>query len=566
MRDTWNAATRGTGNAAPLLGAGIAAIEEAPKVARSLRESGIGIDSATQAAESTAKVAARGAGAGIGTKLGAGAGMALGAPLAPFTFGASVPVGGLLGGLAGGYIGDRLANAGVDAAISAGRSAVGVAPKLTQASETLRTPPTVTSGPPLTDAQKQMAITDTARARQEAGMPPANRFQASALAYKPEQPSTVNFQKGNSFSVVPAGSHVSQYGFVSADPLTPEQQAGVDARIKAQGGGQDEYGNYLTPQAMAYRQERLRGGGAQQPTATEPVIFGDGGGYGILSKEFQAKSELEAALKKQPGESRTDYNARLDFLASTRGQDLGERSSLRTDGTQRRGQDMTQSTTLRGQDMDLQGRLLPKQMEMQYAAQQRGLRAEAFKQAGGDYSRMADLLASQGLDPGDALKAASDRQTYGTKAEEQARGMFKGLFDTPTDKDRTDLEASAYARLMEMSGGKFNQLPKEQQDLLRTSAIAEVRELGQANQKRGGGFWEAVGIDNPPPEFSNLPSASERKNATLRQADFLEWANPFKEIDKGDWVETLQDGRQYRTGPLSESRIDERLQQGAQRK
>lgn len=102
--------------------------------------------------------------------------------------------------------------------------------------------------------------------------------------------------------------------------------------------------------------------GGQMGGAT---IIGDGGGYGLLSKEYQAKRNApQIDMRGLSQRQKAQYMIAAEETAIKRqANEYGNEDSLRRDGTSRRGQDMTASTakmgndtTLRGQDMDYAGK------------------------------------------------------------------------------------------------------------------------------------------------------------------------------------------------------------------
>lgn len=117
-------AGRFLGGAGTVVSAGADAIVEGGKVKDVYDRSGLGYDTATQAAEGTARVAGKAAGAWAGMKAGALAGGAGGAAVG----GVGAPVGAAVGGLAGGIAGYFGGEALVDGAISKGREWLGLDP------------------------------------------------------------------------------------------------------------------------------------------------------------------------------------------------------------------------------------------------------------------------------------------------------------------------------------------------------------------------------------------------------------------------------------------------------
>jgi hypothetical protein len=77
---------------------------------------------------------------------------------------------------------------------------------------------------------------------------------------------------------------------------------------------------------------------AQQQAA--PTVVGDGGGYGILSKEYQAQRNLRMDMERGLKESSKDYAARINAVTGNREIDAKDRDSVRRDITSQRGQDM----------------------------------------------------------------------------------------------------------------------------------------------------------------------------------------------------------------------------------
>jgi hypothetical protein len=102
------------------------------------------------------------------------------------------------------------------------------------------------------------------------------------------------------------------------------------------------------------------------------AVIGDGGGYGILSKEFQAGREI--APTQGARESRAAYAARLQYLSDRSNTAQREQDSLRGNTTTQRGQDINRETTLRGQDITQRGQ----DLTAENAANR--LRYDAFKE------------------------------------------------------------------------------------------------------------------------------------------------------------------------------------------
>ncbi len=523
----------------------------------------------TKIAESTARIGGAGAGWLAGAKLGAAAGAMTG-PLAPL----AVPALGLAGGVAGGLLGPKL----TDWAIEGNRRAA-------FGNDTPVTPPgglptAPTAAPAAAPAAAPNPTAASAAAPAKSYFPPAEKpplslsaSNAEIAAANPNGRVTTRVGSGGirEFSGTNISGPVSYVGpdgkladFANA-PGNMNVVPGMSKELIAQTLARPvDPLRGLSPGARAAYDEQVRyaQGVNAMGAAMAPGRGGAGGGGG-------AGGDLNAAVKSLRDAGHVVTHSTLRALigdqTQRRGQDM-------TEGTTRRGQDMTQQTALRGQDMDLQGRILPKQMEIEQAARMRGLRAQAWDASGVDPMRAASILASQGLDAKDLLEHATSKQGYDGKAEEQTRGIFKNAFDT-VGKDgkpinRPDLEAQAYRRLMEMTGGKFNGLNKGERDRLSTQAFAEVQELDQANQNMRGGVAAELGLGAAPTPYSNLPSAAEQSKATLRRPTTIERFNPFDEYTMGadNWVEEMPDGRKYVYGNLPESRIKSRIDSGVKQK
>lgn len=210
------------------------------------------------------------------------------------------------------------------------------------------TPPaitTVTSGPALTDAQKQAAIQTTAQARLAAGLPPANSFQAAVTPTSTGAPPANNgytdlgggiYRKGNEFT---DQTGMGDAKFAARGAPTAQNLAALNNVAAPQPGAQPGLGMGGREQAfqqLANLQRMNAETRAQSPT--QPNIGRD------VAGERNAQYDLENAMRKQPGESRSDYATRTNAFLKIRGLEQDERGNIRTNETQQRGQDVNANT------------------------------------------------------------------------------------------------------------------------------------------------------------------------------------------------------------------------------
>lgn len=321
----------------------------------------------------------------------------------------------------------------------------------------------------------------------------------------------------------------------------------ADARtgMNRTGGGtlsvMDTSAGFAADQAAAARYDaRMAAERAFDPSSQNRTVM-SGRTHGVLgNSDWNTRLSEQRMFEKGANETGRNYRARMAAMAdranngdnnstTRRGQDFGERSDLRRDGT-----------TRRGQDMDLQGRLLPKQMEMELAARMRGLRADAYNASGGDYTKMANYLASVGLDPSDALKLASDTRGLTDKNRAASDKQFEHRAVT-TDKDGNLVINNAMAavsrNVREQLAPGYDGMTPEQQGSYRPVLDAGQNIVEGMNKLREDTLWKKFGVDGAP-ALTTLP---DLRGATSEDVGWWEGATT-PDVQRGDRKITLRDG------------------------
>lgn len=275
----------------------------------------------------------------------------------------------------------------------------------------------------------------------------------------------------------------------------------------------------------------------------------------LLSRPAQQTRGVDGALRAARDLTNRGYvvthstlRALINNETSQRGQDINE-------STQQRGQDLTTRTTLRGQDMDLQGRILPKQMELEQAAQMRGLRASIYKQAGGDPIVAASLAQSYGLDGKEFLEAGEAKSKLSDAGTKAADKRFESMAITADKDGRPVVDPAAQAAMRsvrnQVAPGYDNMGPEAQARY--DKEIRASQELIQGlNARKDTGWLQKLGIDNPTDALGQLPDLRggsapetvgwldglmtpnvERGDTRLRDASGREYYVPQKTMNEG---------------------------------
>ena len=246
--------------------------------------------------------------------------------------------------------------------------------------------------------------------------------------------------------------------------------------------------------------------------------------------------------------------------ATLRGQDI-------TAGTSRANTRDTVGASLRGQDMDYAEKMDSKRLDLASRMADRKLRSDIVQASGGNMFKAAQMAAANGLAPADFLATGAGVQSQGEKADAAGRGMFKDLFNTPGKdgkmESRPDLEAQAYASVMQQTGNKFGSLPKEDQTALMTESVARVRELESARSRQNGTFGQSwLGRPNEA-ALDSLPTSEQNAGSKLRHAGLWDAFN--SNVQMNDVLQTLPDGRVVARDPklMTQSRLKQLEEQGA---
>lgn len=272
----------------------------------------------------------------------------------------------------------------------------------------------------------------------------------------------------------------------------------------------------------------------------------------VPATRAERMAQAELANRAQIAEAQTG--------ATLRGQDI-------TAGTSRANTRDVTSATLRGQDMDYAEKMDAKRMDIAARMADRKLRSDIVQASGGDMFKAAQMAAANGLAPTDFLATGAGVQTQGEKADAAGRGMFKDLFNTPGKdnkmESRPDLEAQAYASVMQQTDNKFGALPKEQQTALMTESVARVRELESARSRQNGTFGQSwLGRPNEA-ALDSLPTTEQNAGSKLRHAN--PWDAFNSNVQMNDVLQTLPDGRTIARDPklMTQSRLKQLEEQGA---
>jgi hypothetical protein len=272
----------------------------------------------------------------------------------------------------------------------------------------------------------------------------------------------------------------------------------------------------------------------------------------VPATRAERMAQAELANRAQIAEAQTG--------ATLRGQDI-------TAGTSRANTRDVTSATLRGQDMDYAEKMDAKRMDIAARMADRKLRGDIFQASGGNLTKAAEIAAANGVDPASFISAGAASQTQGEKADAAGRGMFKDLFNTPGKdgkmESRPDLEAQAYASVMQQTGNKFGALPKEQQTALMTESVARVRELESARSRQNGTFGQSwLGHPNEA-TLDSLPTTEQNAGSKLRHAN--PWDAFNSNVQMNDVLQTLPDGRTIARDPklMTQSRLKQLEEQGA---
>lgn len=509
-------------------------------------------DVGTQAAEGVGRLGAAGAGAAGGA--------VLGSVLGPVGAG----IGGVAGGLYGYWAGDK--------AIRSLRGAAGVDPR--SPAEQLGAPAAQTRVQGFTGEKPTIATAPTAPTTSAApsirepfsdvrtGTYGGAAPNAPDLTGKIVKGTDANGNAMYSGSNIKGGADiVDSAGKIlnTNDRTNPQSWKTTGVSVAGPGGAG------RSPMDIYANTSRINGQISDTVRALD--AYGPGGGGGINGDMFdslRAKNPAVPATRaERMAQAELASRARIAEAqtgATLRGQDI-------VAGTSRANTRDTVGASLRGQDMDYAEKMDAKRLDLASRMADRKLRADIFEVSGGSLTKAAEIAAANGVDPASFISAGAASQTQGEKADAAGRGMFKNLFDTP-GKDgkmepRPDLEAQAYASVMQQTGNKFGALPKEQQTALMTESVARVRELESARSRQNGTFGQSwLGRPNEA-ALDSLPTTEQNAGSKLRHAN--PWDAFNSNVQMNDVLQTLPDGRVIARDPklMTQSRLKQLEEQGA---
>ena len=173
---------------------------------------------------------------------------------------------------------------------------------------------------------------------------------------------------------------------------------------------------------------------------------------------------------------------------------------------------------------------------------------EAFRAAGGDPVRAAEIAAGAGLDPARFTGMAAAGQARGAANDKSTRGVFSGMFG----KDGEQQEAQAHHQAQQMFPD-WNRMSPDAQAQASTEVVQATKMLQNMNNQRNVGWGKKLGFDRPAPEMSQLP---DMNGATLGDVGMFEGA-VTPGVSRNDTKITLPGGgtRYLRAGELTEQQM-----------
>lgn len=171
--------------------------------------------------------------------------------------------------------------------------------------------------------------------------------------------------------------------------------------------------------------------------------------------------------------------------------------------TSRYGTDTQAATLRRGQDMDYAEKIDARMMDLAAKRQMRDLQTGLIKAAGGDMRLAAGMAAAYGISPDSFLSLArfdDERVASGDKAiEAAARSLSVGPDGKVVEGDvaRNKVALKKSSDLSRATAAQVNAMEPQ--------LVGRQRILNSLNATRDTGLLQAVGIDDPSPEYSSIP-------------------------------------------------------------
>ena len=194
-------------------------------------------------------------------------------------------------------------------------------------------------------------------------------------------------------------------------------------------------------------------------------------------------------------------------------QAAGERNSMRAAEANMYGADQSLRANMYSADQRVAAEHVAagaKAQQAQQAMAQRQAMGQIFKAAGGDWTKASQMAASFGMDPKAFMDQAAAEQALGERTAEQARKPFEAS-STTRDKDGNPtinpaLVAQHEAVANQITGGNWRNLPEPERAKRAPEVVANTKMLQGMNSLRNNTWAQAVGLDAPTPELSQLPS------------------------------------------------------------
>jgi len=254
-----------------------------------------------------------------------------------------------------------------------------------------------------------------------------------------------------------------------------------------------------------------------------------------------AMSPLRARLEelsRQPGKM---YINQAKMLTQLRNDDMGHAASMAQIGEQaktlRRGQDMDSARS----QMETESRERVARAPAELAAQQRQMRAQVFKMAGGDPRKAAQIMMQNGMDPEDALKIVDTLQTQSKASDEAAT---KDLEAGAVTKNKDGIGVIDQGKLavgrnvaQNMAPGFFD-MDAQQRAAALPDVQAGMNIVNGANSLRENSWAKRSGLDKTT-ERTTLPDLT---GASVGDVGF--WDGAWRpNVGRGDVRITTRDGQ-----------------------